>query len=47
MHLIRNKCTTVYLRGKKLLTKSELHFIDIFTSFNIYFYLVMHVLLYV
>jgi len=33
MYLIRNKCTTVYLRGKKLLIKSELHFIDVSDEF--------------
>jgi len=48
MYLIRNKCTTVYLWGKQMLLKIGIELISMFlTNFNIYFCLVMHVLLYV
>jgi len=33
MLLIRNKCMTVYLRGKKMLLKLELRYIDVSDEF--------------
>ena len=35
--LIRNKCTTVYLRGKKMFLKLKLHYIDVSDEFQYLF----------